>query len=149
MQIANNQQKKDKIKNDKLEIKINSDKNPYHTADIPQKFLQPRRLTSYFIVFIESGSITYKLDLEDITLIDGQLLFAMPNQVFTPPSKTDNLKYFKILFDETTTFYWGFAQKCALILAKEITNEFINKCCEHQNRTYWEEVQTEISNYNG
>lgn len=100
MQITN--KKKDKIKNDKLEIKINSDKNPYHTADIPQKFLQPPRLTSYFIVFIESGSITYKLDLEDITLIDGQLLFAMPNQVFTPPSKTDNLKYFKILFDENT-----------------------------------------------
>ena len=65
MQITN--KKKDKIKNDKLEIKINSDKNPYHTADIPQKFLQPRRLTSYFIVYIESGSITYKLDLEDIT----------------------------------------------------------------------------------
>lgn len=88
--------------NDNLKIKINSDENPYHSADIHQKFLEPRRLTSYFVVFIESGSVTYKLDLQEITLTDGQLLFGMPNQVFTPPAKTDNLKYFKVLFDEHT-----------------------------------------------
>jgi AraC-like DNA-binding protein len=85
-----------------LKIKINSDENPYLSADIQQKFLKPRKLTSYFIVLIETGSITYKLDLQDITLSDGQLLFAMPNQVFTPPAKTENLKYFKVLFDENT-----------------------------------------------
>jgi len=88
--------------NDKLKIKINSDENPYSSADIQQKFLQPRKLSSYFIVLIESGSITYKLDLQEITLTDGQVLFAMPNQVFTPPSKADTLKYFKVLFDENT-----------------------------------------------
>ncbi len=92
----------DSLQNDKLKIKVNSNENPYLSADIEQKFLHPRKLTSYFIVFIESGSITYKLDLQDITLTDGHLLFAMPNQVFTPPSKTDNLKYFKVLFDENT-----------------------------------------------
>lgn len=92
----------DSLQNEKLKIKINSDENPYFSADVEQKFLQPRRLTSYFIVLIESGSIKYKLDLQDITLTDGQLLFAMPNQVFTPPEKADNLKYFKVLFDENT-----------------------------------------------
>ena len=90
------------VQNDKLKIKVNSNENPYPSADIQQKFLQPRKLTSYFIVLIESGSITYKLDLQDITLNDGQLLFGMPNQVFTPPANTDNLKYFKVLFDENT-----------------------------------------------
>jgi len=92
----------DGLQNDKLKIKINSNENPYQSADIEQKFLHPRKLTSYFIMFIESGSITYKLDLQEITLTDGQLLFAMPNQVFTPPNKADNLKYFKVLFDENT-----------------------------------------------
>ena len=87
---------------DKLALKTNSHENPYVSADIQQKFLQPRKLTSYFIVLIDSGTITYNLDLEDITLTDGQLLFAMPNQVFTPPYKADNLKYFKVLFDENT-----------------------------------------------
>jgi AraC family transcriptional activator of pobA len=85
-----------------LGIKINTSENPYPSADIQQKFLQPRKLTSYFVVFVESGSITYKLDLQEITLTDGQLLFAMPTQVFTPPYKADSLKYFKVLFDENT-----------------------------------------------
>jgi AraC-like DNA-binding protein len=85
-----------------LRVKINSNENPYPSADIQQKLLQPRKLTSYFIALIESGSVTYKLDLKDFTLTEGQLLFAMPNQVFTPPSKADNLKYFKVLFDENT-----------------------------------------------
>lgn len=90
------------LKNNKLSIKIVSNNNPYPSVDIQQKLLQPRRLTSYFIVLIDSGSITYNLDLQDITLSDGHLLFAMPNQVFTPPSKTADLKYFKVLFDENT-----------------------------------------------
>ena len=88
--------------NDKLKIKVNSNDNPYPSTDIQQKQHQPRRLTSYFVVLIDNGSITYKLDLQDITIIEGDLLFAMPNQIFVPPAKTDNLKYFKVLFDENT-----------------------------------------------
>ncbi|MNS73062.1 HTH-type transcriptional activator RhaS [compost metagenome] len=95
-------EKFESLKNDKLSIKIISNNNPYLSADIQQKLLQPRRLTSYFIVLIDSGSITYNLDLQNITLTDGHLLFAMPNQVFTPPPKTAGLSYFKVLFDENT-----------------------------------------------
>lgn len=90
------------LKNDKLSIKVVSNNNPYLSADIQQKLLQPRKLTSYFIVLIDSGSITYNLDLQDITLTGGQLLFAMPNQLFIPPPKIADLKYFKVLFDENT-----------------------------------------------
>lgn len=95
-------EKFESVQNDKLSIKIVSNNNPYPSADIQQKILQPRRLSSYFIVLVDSGSITYNLDLQDITLTDGHLLFAMPNQVFIPPPKTANLKYFKVLFDENT-----------------------------------------------
>ncbi|MEO5978028.1 MAG: AraC family transcriptional regulator [Chryseolinea sp.] len=95
-------EKPDNLQNDKLNIKIISNNSPYPSVDIQQKLLQPRRLTSYFVVLIDSGSITYNLDLQDITLTDGHLLFAMPNQVFTPPPKTADLKYFKALFDENT-----------------------------------------------
>lgn len=95
-------EKSNGLKNDKLRININSNDNPYPSADFQQKQLQPRRLTSYFIVLIESGSITYNLDLQDITINEGDLLFAMPNQIFVPPAKTDDLKYFKLLFDENT-----------------------------------------------
>lgn len=90
------------LQNDELGIKIRSNDNPYLSVDIQEKILQPRRLSSYFIVLIESGSITYNLDLQDFALTDGHLLFAIPNQIFTPPAKTENLKYFKLLFDENT-----------------------------------------------
>src|SRR4249919_2808472 len=100
--MQNTNGKSGSLLNDKLSIKVISDNNPYPSVDIQQKLLEPRRLTSYFVVLIDSGSITYNLDLQDITLTDGHLLFAMPNQVFTPPSKTANLKYFKVLFDENT-----------------------------------------------
>lgn len=95
-------QKNESLKKDKLSLKVVSNDNPYLSPDIQQKLLQPRRLTSYFIVLIDSGTITYNLDLQHITLSDGHLLFAMPNQVFVPPPKTDNLKYFKLLFDDNT-----------------------------------------------
>jgi AraC-like DNA-binding protein len=100
MQETNEESKSSQ--NDKLKIKVNSNDNPYPATDMEQKLLEPRRLTSYFIVLIDSGSITYKLDLQDITVSDGDLLFAMPNQIFVPPAKTDDLKYFKVLFDENT-----------------------------------------------
>lgn len=83
-------------------IKIVSNSSPYPSADLREKLLQPRRLTSYFIMFIDNGSVTYNIDLQDITITDGELLFAMPNQVFIPPSKTGNLNYYKVLFDENT-----------------------------------------------
>jgi len=100
MQETNEKSKRSQ--GDKLKIKVNSNDNPYPSTDTPQKLLHPRRLTSYFIVLIDSGSITYKLDLQDISISEGDLLFAMPNQIFIPPVKTGNLKYFKILFDENT-----------------------------------------------
>jgi AraC family transcriptional regulator, transcriptional activator of pobA len=85
-----------------LTIKTVSHENPYVFPDIKQKLLQPRKLASYFIVLIDSGTIVYNLDMKDNVLTEGQLLFAMPNQVFVPPSKADNLKYFKLLFDQNT-----------------------------------------------
>lgn len=95
-------EKFERLKNDNLSIKVISNNSPYLSADLQQKLLQPRRLTSYFIVLIDHGTITYNLDLQDITLTEGHLLFAMPNQVFAPPPKTADLNYFKILFDENT-----------------------------------------------
>lgn len=87
---------------DGLGVKVRSSDNPYLSPDLQEKLLQPRRLSSYFIVLVESGSITYNIDLQDFTVTDGHLLFAMPNQIFVPPAKTSRLKYFKLLFGEDT-----------------------------------------------
>ncbi len=100
--MQNTGENSESVRTDKPCIKVVSNNSPYPSADIQKKLLQPRRLNLYFLVLIESGSITYNLDLQNITLTDGLLLFAMPNQVFQPPAKTPDLKYFKVLFDETT-----------------------------------------------
>jgi len=94
--------KNEDLQHNELGIKIRSNDNPYLPVDIQKEQLQPRKLSSYFVVLIESGSITYNIDSQDFTLTDGHLLFAMPNQFLTPPAKTDDLKYFKLLFDENT-----------------------------------------------
>ena len=35
-------------------------------------------------------------------------------------------------------------KKCALILVNEMIEFSTNKCCEFQNRKYWEEVKQEL-----
>ncbi|MCF3108079.1 AraC family transcriptional regulator [Niabella sp. CC-SYL272] len=102
MNMQEQKEKNEGLQHEGLGIKIRSNDNPYLAADMQKKLLEPRRLSSYFIVLIESGSITYHLDARDFTLTEGHLLFAMPNQLFTPPVKTADLKYFKLLFDENT-----------------------------------------------
>lgn len=100
MEDTNENQRK--LINDKQRVRAMSDVNPYPHADLRQKRLQPRRLSSYFVVLIDSGSVTYNLDLKDNTVSEGQLLLAMPNQVLVPPDATQDLKYFKVLFDDNT-----------------------------------------------
>ncbi|MGX5819227.1 helix-turn-helix domain-containing protein [Chitinophaga lutea] len=102
MKMQEQKGKQEHSPQDELGIKIRSNDHPYLSPDLQKQLLQPRKLTSYFIVLIESGSITYNLESQDYTLTDGRLLFAMPNQIFTPPAKTGDLRYFKLLFDENT-----------------------------------------------
>ncbi|MBS1683046.1 MAG: AraC family transcriptional regulator [Bacteroidetes bacterium] len=90
------------LQSNQLSIKVRSNDNPYHSPEIQKKLSQPRKLSSYFIVLIESGSISYNIDGQGYKLSDGQLLFAMPNQFFIPPAKDNNLKYVKLLFDDNT-----------------------------------------------
>ncbi len=55
--------------------------------------------------------------------------------------------------DETTTFYFGFAQKCAIISVKDTLDILYYLSDTSQNiveeRDFYEEVLKEISIYNG
>ncbi|XZF14080.1 helix-turn-helix domain-containing protein [Chitinophagaceae bacterium MMS25-I14] len=93
----------DRIKqHDKLGVRISSNANHALPADVLQKMLQPHKIDYYFFVYMDSGTTTYRADLQDFTISDGQLLFVLPNQVFTPPPIKDGLRYFKIAFDTAT-----------------------------------------------
>lgn len=85
---------------DKLTIKVSSNANNVLPADVLRKLLLPHRTAYYFFVFVDNGTSTHKIDLQNVTVSGGQLLFVLPNQIHTPPTKKDNLEYFKLSFDE-------------------------------------------------
>ena len=93
----------DKIKHhDKLSLTVNENCTIAIPNEILQKFLQPHKLAHYCFVFLDQGSETYKVDLQDITISDGQMVFGSPNQIFLNPIKKGHNLNYKIAFDENT-----------------------------------------------
>ena len=66
---------------DKLAIRVSSNSNNDLPAELMKKLTRPHRKANYFFVFIESGSVTHKVDLKDLTITDGQLFFILPYQI--------------------------------------------------------------------
>ena len=75
---------------EKLAIRVSSNENGP----------MPHKASYYLFVFLESGTSTHKIDLQDVTVSGGQLLFVIPDQIHTPPPIPDNLEYFKLVLDD-------------------------------------------------
>ena len=85
---------------DRLDLTVNENCKLDIPQDILEKLLKPHKLTYYCFVFLDQGTETYKIDLQDITISDGQMIFGLPNQIFcNPPNGTHNLNY-KAAFDD-------------------------------------------------
>jgi len=84
----------------KLTIKVSSQDSPPLPEKVLRKLLKPHKSPYYFLVFVESGSSTHKVDLEEQTIDDGQLLFILPNQIHTPSHKKESIEFFKMSFDQ-------------------------------------------------
>ncbi|WP_461051612.1 helix-turn-helix domain-containing protein [Spirosoma arcticum] len=67
-----------------------------------KKLLQPHKLAYYYFIFLDRGSETVQVDLQDITISDSQLVFGVPNQIFAHPSPNKDSQQYKIGFDENT-----------------------------------------------
>lgn len=93
----------DKIKHhDKLSLTVNENCKINLPDDILEKLLRPHKLAHYCFIFLDQGLETYKIDSEDITISDGQMVFGSPNQIFLNPPKTSHSLNYKIAFDENT-----------------------------------------------
>jgi AraC family transcriptional activator of pobA len=92
----------DQIKqHDKLAIRVSSDSNNNLPEEVMKMLIQPHRKANYFFVFIENGTLTHKVDLNDLTITNGQLFFVLPNQIHSvPEQKKDNRECFKLSFDQ-------------------------------------------------
>lgn len=91
----------DKIKHhDRLDITVNENCKVKIPQDILKKLLKPHKLAHYCFVFLDQGTETYQVDLQDITISDSQMIFGLPNQIFLNPSKSNHNLNYKAAFDE-------------------------------------------------
>jgi len=97
---------------DKLAIRVNSNSNNDLPDEVMKMLTQPHRKSNYFFVFVEKGSLTHKVDLNDLTITNGQLFFVLPNQIHSVPAqKKEDKEYFKMSFD----------QNCLSLLPKQFS----------------------------
>ncbi|MEP7198147.1 MAG: AraC family ligand binding domain-containing protein, partial [Saprospiraceae bacterium] len=85
---------------DKLTIRVSSNNSEQLPTEIYQQLLKPHRKTNYFFIFIIKGQSTQSIDLNEITITEGQLLFLLPHQIHFLPTKNNEIEYFKIGFDQ-------------------------------------------------
>ena len=87
--------------NDKLLIRVSSNNGEGLPPDVYQRLLKPHRKSHYFFIFVIKGQTVHSVDLQQITIADGQLLFVSPHQIHLLPPKNEELEYFKLSFDQT------------------------------------------------
>jgi AraC family transcriptional activator of pobA len=96
---------------DKLAIKVSSNSDNNLPTEVLKKLLQPHRKAVYFFVFVDSGSLPHKVDLNDLTITEGQLLFVLPNQIHMASGNKKSVGYYKLIID----------QNCLSLLPKQFS----------------------------
>lgn len=93
----------DKIKHHhRLPITVNENCKVELPAAALQQLLQPHRLSFFYFVFIDQGTETYTVDLKDVVISNGELIFGLPNQIFCNPVSNGQSDNYKLSFDEDT-----------------------------------------------
>jgi len=64
-----------------------------------EKFQIPHKSDRYFFVYNEQNSAKHSLDLLEINLSDGELLFVVPNQIHTSPPLEKGSKFHSLSFE--------------------------------------------------
>lgn len=69
--------------------------------DLVQKALLPHRLEIYMFIYIIQGTATHFIDLKEVALQEGKLLFIQPHQIHHLPAHFKNTgDWYKIAFDQ-------------------------------------------------
>jgi AraC-like DNA-binding protein len=101
---------KELCQNDHLQISMSASGTPFELPSHQyEKFLAPHRGSAYFFMFFEKGATEHKVDLQPLTVLEGELLFTLPNQIHTAPILTEGVKYFTL----------GFAQNSSSLLPQQ------------------------------
>jgi AraC-like DNA-binding protein len=85
---------------EKLSIIIRSNKSGQLPDELKELFLQPHKKAQYFFLFVKNGASLHKLDMQEISISNDQLLFVLPYQIHIPPLHQHEWEYYKLAFDE-------------------------------------------------
>ena len=87
---------------DKLKILTGSseDLSALHKS-IYRKFQIPHKSDRYFFIFNEQNPAKHQLDLLEINLSGGELLFVVPNQIHASPPLKKGLKFHSLSFESS------------------------------------------------
>jgi AraC family transcriptional regulator, transcriptional activator of pobA len=95
---------KELCQNHHLQIAVSASGTPFA---LPmhhyEKFLVPHKGSNYFFMFFERGTTEHQLDLQPLTVLEGELLFTLPNQVHTAPRLTEETKYYTLGFTQNSS----------------------------------------------
>ena len=93
----------DKIRHhDKIAIALNENCAIPLPEDVMRILTKPHRLSFYYFQYLEKGTATFKTDLKEFTINDGELAFGLPNQIFTKLPYDKNMPQYALSFDENT-----------------------------------------------
>jgi hypothetical protein len=96
----------------KIGIRVTSNSSNNLPAEVMKLLTKPHRKANYFFIYIEKGSRTHKVDLKELTVTDGQMLFILPNQIHTAPENAD---------DDTKSFKMSLDHDCLALLPKQFS----------------------------
>jgi AraC family transcriptional activator of pobA len=87
---------------DKFKIVVSSSHSQYALPKHQyEKFLVPHRGEAYFFMFYEKGVSEHRVDWQSISLLAGELLFILPNQIHASPPIEADMKFFTLSFPQS------------------------------------------------
>ncbi|WP_158828507.1 AraC family transcriptional regulator [Mucilaginibacter lacusdianchii] len=86
---------------DKVPVALNENCAIPLPDDVMQVLRSPHRLSYYYFQYLEHGSATFKTDLKEFTIKGGELVFGLPNQIFTKLPYDKDLPQYALSFDES------------------------------------------------
>ena len=86
---------------DKVCIALNENCAIPLPEDVMRILAKPYRLSFYYFQYLEQGTATFKTDLKEFTINDGELAFGLPNQIFTKVPYDKHMPQYALSFDES------------------------------------------------
>ncbi|WP_316798390.1 AraC family transcriptional regulator [Pedobacter frigidisoli] len=87
---------------DKVAVALNENCKISLPQEVMEILSKPHKLSFYYFQYIDEGKSTFKTDLTEFSAGDGDLVFGLPNQIFTKLPYDKSNQQYALSFDEHT-----------------------------------------------